>query len=98
MSVKPGREGRFMITSESSRSLRDEETKAVRGHRSPRRFAMPEARPSSARFWSAPALWRFGSEHARPAPVERSAGGDLARRRSSHDQATRQIRRAMVGP
>jgi hypothetical protein len=58
-----------MIYSKPSSSLQDEETKAVRGHRSlpqSRDFAMPEARSSSARFWSAPALWRFFDVDALP--------------------------------
>src|ERR1041385_4146476 len=35
--------------------------KAVEDYRTPRRFASEEAAGNSARSWSAPALWRFGS-------------------------------------
>src|SRR6266487_3825738 len=34
--------------------------KAVEDYRSPRRFARFQAAAESARFWSAPVLWRFG--------------------------------------
>src|SRR5947207_2051889 len=34
--------------------------KAVEDYRSPRRFATAEAAEKSARFWTAPVLWRFG--------------------------------------
>ena len=34
---------------------------AVEDYRSPRRFATARAAGKSARFWSAPVLWRFGS-------------------------------------
>src|SRR6266516_3804183 len=36
--------------------------KAVEDYRSPRRFARFQAAGKSARFWSAPVLWRFGVE------------------------------------
>src|SRR6266576_2746220 len=42
-----------------SASERSEE-KAVEGYRSPRRFATTGAAGKSARFWTAPVLWRFG--------------------------------------
>jgi hypothetical protein len=35
--------------------------KAVEGYRSPRRFATGGVAGKSARFWSAPVLWRFGN-------------------------------------
>jgi len=35
--------------------------KAVEDYRSPRRFATTEAAGESARFWTAPVLWRFGN-------------------------------------
>jgi len=34
--------------------------KAVEDYRSPRRFAITKAAGKSARFWTAPVLWRFG--------------------------------------
>src|SRR6266536_2179514 len=43
--------------------------KAVEDYRSPRRFATIEAAGKSARFWSAPALWRFLHTTARTPPV-----------------------------
>src|SRR6266536_481915 len=39
--------------------------KAVEDYRSPRRFARFEAADGSARFWSAPVLWRFSSPFRR---------------------------------
>ncbi len=39
--------------------------KAVEDYRSPRRFATVEGGGKSARFWSAPVLWRFSSPFRR---------------------------------
>src|SRR6266545_4642343 len=48
-------------TAKRGRDRREVLRKAVEGYRSPRRFATPRAAGNSARSWSAPVLWRFGT-------------------------------------